>query len=56
MGVEGPILFDLAYLPRFFGEDVRRSAVPIDELPEKPYARLGTHMGIEDDDVNDDDT
>lgn len=52
VGLEGPIFFDLCYLPRFWRGDIRRGAVPLEELPEEPYARLGTQANIQDDDVS----
>ncbi len=54
LGVEGPIFFELSYLPRFWRGSIKQAAVPIEELPEEPYARLGTQMAIEDDDATDD--
>jgi hypothetical protein len=50
VGVEGPIFLDLCYLPRFFGEDINRAAVPVEELPTEPFVRLGTQWSIQDDD------
>jgi hypothetical protein len=49
VGINGPILLELCYLPLFFGGDPKQAAVQGDILPDEPYARLGTGPAIPDD-------
>jgi hypothetical protein len=49
VGVQGPILMDLSYLPVFWGGDIQQAVVPGTTLPTDPYLRLETHTGVEDD-------
>ena len=50
VGVEGPVFFDLCYFPRFFSDDIKRAAAPVDDLPAEPYMRWPAHLGVRDDD------
>lgn len=54
VGIEGSLLLDLCYLPRFFKGDIKHAAAPVSMLPEEPYVRLRTQASVADDEVEDD--